>query len=84
MSFLGESMLRFRGSPALSDFRIRKVTQSLRQHIPQLRGAYAEYVHFVALDAPLNDVEHQVLQRLLSYGLAASDLPEKDSWLITA
>ncbi len=45
---------------------------------------YAEYVHFVDLNAPLNDDEHAQLERLLKYGPAlASHAPQGKLLLVT-
>ncbi len=63
-------MLLLRGSPALSDFRLVKLNGLLNKQVPGIKGLYAEYTHFVHLDNELRDSEHQVLERLLSYGPA--------------
>ena len=63
-------MLRFRGSPALSPFRLEKLLAALRQRVPVIAAAHAEYVHF--LDGTLNVYDREVLDRLLRYGPAAT------------
>ncbi|MDX1654076.1 MAG: phosphoribosylformylglycinamidine synthase [Candidatus Competibacteraceae bacterium] len=66
-------MLRFRGSPALSPFRLDRLTALIQERIPTVREAYAEYLHFVDLSASPTSHEREVLERLLSYGPAASE-----------
>ena len=61
-------MLISRGSPALSDFRIQKLTSILKQFIPDLQSCYAEFVHFADVDGQLSLDEQQLLARLLEYG----------------
>ncbi|MFO7594144.1 MAG: phosphoribosylformylglycinamidine synthase [Pseudomonadota bacterium] len=64
-------MLILRGSPALSPFRLEKLTQQLRERIPDLFHLYAEYTHFVDVERTLDESEQNVLERLLTYGPAA-------------
>lgn len=61
-------MLRFRGSPALSPFRIAKLLAALRQAAPIITAVRAEFVHFV--DGTVTIAEREVLHRLLEYGTA--------------
>ncbi|MBQ9275654.1 MAG: phosphoribosylformylglycinamidine synthase [Succinivibrio sp.] len=56
------------GSPALSAFRIEKLTQSLAQAGLKVAGVSARYVHFVDHSEELSESDLKVLQRLLSYG----------------
>jgi phosphoribosylformylglycinamidine synthase len=63
-------MLRSRGSPALSPFRLKKLLAALRQRVPAVAGAYAEFVHFV--DGSLTARDREVLDRLLRYGPTAT------------
>ncbi len=63
-------MLRFRGSPALSPFRLEKLLVALRQRAPALTDIYAEFVHFV--DGSLTTHDREVLDRLLCYGPSAT------------
>ncbi len=63
-------MLRFRGSPALSPFRLEKLLAALRQRVPTVTEVYAEFVHFV--DGRLVTHDREVLDRLLQYGPAAT------------
>ncbi len=59
-------MLRFRGSPALSPFRLEKLLIALRRQVPSITDAYAEFVHFV--DGRLTTHDREILDRLLRYG----------------
>jgi len=59
-------MLRFRGSPALSSFRLEKLLAALRQRVPAVTRIRAEFVHFV--EGSLTFPDREVLERLLQYG----------------
>ena len=59
-------MLRFRGSPALSPFRLEKLLTVVQRQVAVVTDLYAEYVHFV--DGSLNDHERAVLERLEPFG----------------
>ena len=63
-------MLRFRGSPALSPFRLEKLLAALRQRVPVIAAVRAEFAHF--LDGSPTLHEREVLERLLQYGPAAT------------
>jgi phosphoribosylformylglycinamidine synthase len=66
-------MLRFRGSPALSPFRLEKLLAALQQRVPAIIGVYAEFIHFV--DGRLTTHDREVLDRLLRYGPAHPATP---------
>ena len=61
-------MLILRGPPALSEFRLQKLTQRLQASLGTGVDLYAEYMHFAELDQALSDEEQIVLQQILSYG----------------
>jgi phosphoribosylformylglycinamidine synthase len=61
-------MLGLRGAPALSDFRLEKLTQRLRLALGRDLDLYAEFMHFADLEQTLDDAGQEVLQRLLRYG----------------
>ncbi|MDJ0805474.1 MAG: phosphoribosylformylglycinamidine synthase [Gammaproteobacteria bacterium] len=61
-------MLILRGAPALSDFRLRKLTQRLESELDRAVSLYAEYMHFTELGQSLGEQEQVVLERLLRYG----------------
>ncbi|MEI2770204.1 MAG: phosphoribosylformylglycinamidine synthase [Candidatus Competibacter sp.] len=67
-------MLRFRGSPALSPFRLEKLLAALRQRVPVITAVHAEFAHF--LDGMLSVYDREVLDRLLRYGPAT---PPRDA-----
>ena len=58
----------FRGSPALSEFRINGLMQKFQQQQLPVKSVYAEYVHFVALNASLSAEQEAKLKALLHYG----------------
>ena len=58
----------FRGSPALSEFRINGLMQRFQQQQLPVKSVYAEYVHFVALNAALSAEQEAKLKALLHYG----------------
>src|SRR4051812_41702330 len=60
-------MLILRGAPALSSFRTQKLLTNLQQ-VASVTNVSSEFVHFAHLSAPLNDVQQNVLQQLLTYG----------------
>ena len=60
----------FRGSPALSSFRIEKLLAQLQPLVPAIRAVHSEYVHFADMQAELDAAGQQVLDKLLSYGPA--------------
>jgi phosphoribosylformylglycinamidine synthase len=61
-------MLVLRGTPALSDFRLEKLLAQLQSTGLQVEAIYAEYMHFVHLQAGLSAEHQTVLNKLLSYG----------------
>jgi len=61
-------MLRLRGCPALSAFRLNKLLNHLRESIPAISAIDAEFVHFAWLDVELADSDVLILERLLDYG----------------
>lgn len=78
------SVLRLRGAPALSAFRLNKLHALLASGIPGLRGLHAEFVHFVDLGQRLTNTEIKILKQLLSYGLAAAHeaFPGEVLWVV--
>lgn len=63
-------MLILRGAPALSDFRLQKLTRRLGDNLNAPVELAADYVHFADIDQPLDDREMSILNRLLRYGPA--------------
>ncbi|TCT22774.1 phosphoribosylformylglycinamidine synthase [Thiobaca trueperi] len=68
-------MLVLRGAPAMSEFRLRKLADRLREHIGMPIQPYAEFIHFAQLSGELNGDGQAVLERLLRYG---PSLPDHD------
>jgi len=77
-------MLIFRGSPALSDFRLKKLLQDLTAAGLPARALSAEFVHVVELIAELTAAERGVLEKLLTYGPTRAAAPVKGLTQIVA
>jgi len=58
-------MLRLRGAPAFSDFRLQKFLSAVQEQVPRVAHLSAEFVHFVDPERRLNDSELELLKRLL-------------------
>ncbi len=58
----------FIGSSALSPFRLKKRLLEIQQQVPQLASISAHYVHFVDLNAELDEAAADILRQLLTYG----------------
>ena len=56
-------MLRLRGGPALSPFRVERQVARLRQLVPALTELRAEFVHFVDTNRALDAQERDDLTR---------------------
>src|SRR5438477_4744217 len=70
-----QQILTLPGAVALSSFRVEKLLASL----PQRSGPAAidtRFVHFAAIEAPLDARETQVLEKLLTYGTPAHGEPK--------
>ena len=65
-------MIVLKGCAALSEFRRTKLLENLRTVAPSIRQLQARYVHFADVSQALETAEQNVLERLLSYGPAAS------------
>jgi phosphoribosylformylglycinamidine synthase len=61
-------MLSLRGSAALSDFRLDKITSALKTAAPRISHLYAEFWHFAWSDQALTATQQQTLQQILTYG----------------
>ncbi len=70
---LSPNFLRLRGSTALSQFRLEKLHQSLKQFVPNFSQINAEFVHFVFSEKPLNSAQQNTLKQILTYGAYTSD-----------
>ena len=58
----------FRGSPALSTFRIEKLLNQLRLELDSIKAVHSEYVHFADINNDLSGEQQQTLDKLLTYG----------------
>ncbi len=61
-------MLKLRGAPAFSDFRLRKLEERINRRVGRPVRLYAEFIHLVELFETLEPGELEVLQRILQYG----------------
>ncbi|MES9942069.1 MAG: phosphoribosylformylglycinamidine synthase [Candidatus Thiodiazotropha sp. 6PLUC2] len=68
-------MLILRGAPALSDFRLQKLSNRLTEQLQISVDVASEYLHFANLEQTLEPTEEQVLQTILRYGPA---LPSRE------
>ncbi len=58
----------FRGSPALSTFRIEKLLAQIQQQVPAVTAIHSEYVHFAEIEGELSAEQQATLEKLLTYG----------------
>ena len=63
-------MLILRGTPALSDFRLQKLSSDFKSAGLSVASVYAEFLHVVELSAELSDAETETLKKVLHYGPA--------------
>src|SRR6187397_3000392 len=68
-------MLTLHGSPALSPFRLQKLSADLVAAGLPIQAVSAEFVHVVDLAAELTPAERSVLDQLLTYGPRRSTAP---------
>ena len=61
-------MLTLRGSPALSNFRLQKLLQDFAAAGLPVRAVAADFVHVAEVTADLTAAEHEVLEKVLTYG----------------
>ena len=61
-------MLILRGAPALSDFRLQKLTHRLSRLLATPVQLSAEYIHFAEVEQALDEAGSAVLEKLLRYG----------------
>ena len=74
--------LTLRGRNALSEFRLKKLTQALKRTAPAITAISAEYWHFAALKAPLQVPQRKILERILTYGPAPAEVSESGRLLL--
>ncbi len=68
-------MLKIFGTPALSEFRVRKLLSQLQSIVPGIQGLSTQYVHFIHAADELTPQDHKILTRLLSYGVSGESVP---------
>jgi phosphoribosylformylglycinamidine synthase len=78
------SILQLTGPPALSAFRLAKLSERLAALEPAVHSLAARFVHFVELAAPLPAAERAVLARLLEYGPALPQPADGGQCLLVA
>jgi len=61
-------MFSLLGAPALSQFRLEKLLQSLKSREPMVVAVSARLIHFVDAVRPLDESQLEVLGKLLTYG----------------
>ena len=61
-------MLEMPGQPALSDFRLAKLTRALQRKDDRVKTVQARFSYFVELAEPLSQLQHQRLKALLLSG----------------
>jgi phosphoribosylformylglycinamidine synthase len=77
-------MLILRGSPALSNFRLQKLQQDLAAAGVPVRALSAKFVHLAETAADLLPAQHEVLQKLLTYGPSRQAAPLRGLTLVVA
>ena len=66
-------MLTLRGAPALSAFRLDKLSRKLIAVHPDIKLLHTEFVHFADVAGPLAPEREAVLASLLEYGPTISE-----------
>lgn len=72
----------FPGALALSAFRQQRLLSTLKRIDPEIDAVSAQYLHFVAADAPLSADDAARVQALLTYGSPASAETEGDRFVV--
>ncbi|OGA73120.1 MAG: phosphoribosylformylglycinamidine synthase [Betaproteobacteria bacterium RIFCSPLOWO2_12_FULL_65_14] len=75
-------LLKLRGGPALSTFRLGKLNTRLAAIAPALRAEATEYWHFAEAQRALTQREADVLRRLLDYGEAPAGIAPSGAMLL--
>ncbi len=70
-------MLILRGSPALSEFRLRKLLQDLASSGLPVRAVSADFYHVAELGGELTHDQRGILEKLLTYGPSRASTPVK-------
>ena len=75
-------MFSLLGAPALSQFRLDKLLQSLQARNARVLGVASRLIHFVDAPRPLDEFESELLGKLLTYGPRAQAHPERGQRLL--
>ncbi|MES9945990.1 MAG: phosphoribosylformylglycinamidine synthase [Candidatus Thiodiazotropha sp.] len=75
-------MLILRGAPALSEFRLKKLTLRLSSLCNGKVGIVSEYLHFADVNQSLDETERAVLENLLRYGPAMPEIEHQGTLLL--
>lgn len=75
-------MLMIPGAPALSAFRIAKLLTRLQELEPRITGLESRFIHFADLERSLAASEHEVLERLLTYGPRVDSAAEQSGEIL--
>ena len=77
-------MLILRGAPALSDFRLQKLSDRIAEITGVSLAIYAEFYHFADLESELDETQLETLNKVLRYGPSlASHEPAGQLILVT-
>src|SRR6478672_5770404 len=71
-----QQVLTLPGAIALSPFRVEKLLAALPRPLAEAISVDTRFVHFAAIDEPLDARETQVLEKLLTYGTPAHGEPK--------
>src|SRR5258706_4291577 len=71
-----QQVLTLPGATALSPFRVEKLLASLPRPLAEAITVDTRFVHFVAVSAPLDGAQTQVLEKLLTYGTPPPGEPQ--------
>src|ERR1700722_16407625 len=77
-------MFSLLGAPALSQFRLDKLLQSLQAQDSRLSGVSSRLIHFADVSQPLDENELEVLGKLLTYGSRAHQHIDRGRQLLVA
>jgi phosphoribosylformylglycinamidine synthase len=77
-------MLVFRGTSAISQFRLERLRDLVQQQVPRLERLTSAFLHLVDAHEGLSPQEEAVLERLLEYGPPAPSAPDNCTLLFVA
>ena len=77
-------MFSLLGAPALSQFRLDKLLQSLQARDARVSAVSSRFIHFADVSQPLDENELEVLGKLLTYGSQAHQHIDRGRQLLVA